>query len=150
VNVNGVNQAGAAGSTRTGTAITDSKGFIGKDDFFKILSAQLKYQDPLEGGDNNQYIMQMSNFAMIEKLENLESSIQSLFNLSTTGYAVNLIGKTVTMDTKEAGEVTGRIEKLEITGEGIHYWIGGTRYEYPAIRSIGEDSPADETGGENL
>jgi flagellar basal-body rod modification protein FlgD len=121
-------------------SLTESSSFIGKNDFFKILSAQLKYQDPMSGGDNNAYIAQMSQFAMIEKMENMVESLDALYNLNATGQAVNLIGKTVTMDTNESGLVTGTIDRIEVTKNGIQYAIGDKLYAYPAILKIGEEA----------
>jgi flagellar basal-body rod modification protein FlgD len=125
-------------STRTQTqGMTDSNGFVGKNDFFKILAAQLKYQDPMSGGDNSAYIAQMSQFAMIEKLENLADQISTLYNLNATQNAVSMIGKDSVMDTLEAGRITGRIERIEIAASGLNYVVDGKSYAYPTLISVG-------------
>lgn len=117
--------------------ITESNSFVGKTDFFNILAAQLKYQDPMAGGDNSEYIAQMSQFAMIEKLENLSDQISGLYNLNSAQNALNVIGKEVVLDTTEAGEVRGVVDRVEISQKGIHYVIEGETYRYPALISVG-------------
>lgn len=123
--------------------VSDSNGFIGKNDFFNILAAQLKYQDPMAGGDNSEYIAQMSQFAMIEKLENLSDQVNTLYNLSAAQNAMNMIGKDVVLNTLEAGEVKGIVERIEISQSGIHYVVNGETYAHPTLISVGS---AEATG----
>ncbi|MZQ99597.1 MAG: hypothetical protein GT601_18165 [Acidaminobacter sp.] len=117
--------------------VSDSNGFIGKYDFFNILAAQLKYQDPMAGGDNSEYIAQMSQFAMIEKLENLSDQVNTLYNLSAAQNAMNMIGKDVVLNTMEAGEVKGVVDRVEISQTGIHYVVNGESYAHPTLLSVG-------------
>ena len=148
-----INGLGQTGQATQGQGISDHNSFLGPNDFFKILAAQLKYQDPMAGGDHGEHIMQMSQFAMIEKMDHLVKSIESLYNLNATGYALNLIGRTVTLDTLEQGAVTGVIEKMEITQGGIHYWMDGQRFERPGILKVLGDQmesiPGEETAHES-
>jgi len=128
----------AAAQTQSQTqGISDSNGFIGKNDFFNILAAQLKYQDPMAGGDNSEYIAQMSQFAMIEKLENLSDQVSTLYNLSAAQNALGMIGKDVVLSTTEAGEVKGIVDRVEISQAGIQYVINGETYAHPTILSVG-------------
>lgn len=128
----------ASTQTQTQTqGVSDSNGFIGKNDFFNILAAQLKYQDPMAGGDNSEYIAQMSQFAMIEKLENLSDQVNTLYNLNAAQNAMSLIGKDVVLNTLEAGEVNGIVDRVEISQAGIHYVVNGETYAHPTLLSVG-------------
>ena len=126
-----------AASQLKSEGITESKSFVGKNDFFNILAAQLKYQDPMAGGDNSEYIAQMSQFAMIEKLENLSDQVNALYNLNSAQNALNVVGKEVALDTMESGEVRGIVERVEISRSGISYVIDGETYRYPSLLSVG-------------
>lgn len=138
-----INGLGPAGTPTQGQKITEHNSFLGPNDFFQILAAQLKYQDPMSGGDHGEHIMQMSQFAMIEKMDHLVKSMENLYNLNATGYALNLIGRTVTLDTLEQGTVTSVIEKMEMTREGIHYWMDGQRFERPGVLKVLADQSQD-------
>ncbi|MDK9710581.1 flagellar hook capping FlgD N-terminal domain-containing protein [Acidaminobacter sp.] len=129
--------ANTAASTQQKQSLTDQSSFIGKNDFFKILSAQLKYQDPMSGGDNSEYIAQMSQFAMIEKLENLADQLNTLYNLNSTNHAMSMIGKQVDLETLETGVVSGILERVEISQQGIKYVVNGETYAYPKVLSVG-------------
>ncbi|SCZ77791.1 flagellar hook capping FlgD N-terminal domain-containing protein [Acidaminobacter hydrogenoformans] len=130
------NAAGTSAQLKS-QGITESNSFVGKNDFFNILAAQLKYQDPMAGGDNSEYIAQMSQFAMIEKLENLSDQINALYNLNSAQNALEVIGKEVVLDTMEAGEVRGIVDRVEISSKGINYVVDGQTYMYPALLSVG-------------
>lgn len=74
---------------------------LGKDDFLKIMITQMKNQDPTKPFKAEEMATQMAQFASVEQLQNLNTSVgkmansnQPLERLAMT----NLIGKTVTID----------------------------------------------------
>lgn len=82
--------------TGTATAAKPSMG-LGKDDFLKLLITQLRYQDPLEPLDQNQFLSQTAQFSALEELQSIGKSIEAL--QSTTANAsltqgAGLLGKT--------------------------------------------------------
>jgi len=83
----------------TGTSSTASTTKnIGKDDFMKLLLAQLKNQDPLEPMESTEFASQLAQYSSLEQLTNLNTELSNQgINQMTLGYAqsVNLIGKEV-------------------------------------------------------
>ena len=75
----------------------DTKGTstMGKDQFLKILVAEMQYQDPLEPTTNTEWVSQMATFSQIEELQNMSDSM-------TKGQAQNLVGKYVIMATTDS------------------------------------------------
>ena len=55
------------------TTNATSKGTLGKDDFLKIMIAQLKNQDPMNPMDGTQYASQLAQFSSLEQLSNLNT-----------------------------------------------------------------------------
>lgn len=69
---------------------------LGKDEFLKILIAQLQNQDPLNPMDDREFIAQMAQFSSLEQMMNMSKSldafVQSQQKLDLVRYS-ELIGK---------------------------------------------------------
>lgn len=96
-----------ATSTATGTtaaaATTVSKTTIAQnfDSFLKLLTTQLKHQNPLEPLDTNQFTSQLVQFAQVEQQINMNTSLGALIALqqsSQTSAAMSFLGTTVTFE----------------------------------------------------
>nr|WP_035062983.1 FlgD family protein [Anoxybacillus sp. EFIL] len=116
------------------------KSSLGKDDFLKILIAQLQHQDPLNPMEDREFISQMANFSSLEQMVNM-SNMMSKFIETQTGTSEKLvttldllkksiqqqstpslaqysewIGKTVTWD-EQSGVVKAVVQK------GTEVWL---------------------------
>ena len=74
-------------------APTDKTQQLGKQDFLKLLMAQLQNQDPLKPMDDTQMIAQMAQFSALEATQQLQQTIQQSNNVQTIFQAGALIGK---------------------------------------------------------
>ena len=80
----------------------NSSGVLGKDDFLKILVAQLRNQDPTSPMEADQFAAQLAQFSSVEQLQNISSTLQGnievdlLLNQAINNtMATTLIGKQV-------------------------------------------------------
>jgi len=96
--VNGIDniieQYSSSNATKTSKAQS-----MGKEDFLKMLVAQLKNQDPLNPMSGTDFATQLAQFSSLEQLTNLNQGITNLglYQSSQANLqAVNLIGKEVT------------------------------------------------------
>lgn len=88
--------------------VSANKSVLGKDDFLKLMIAQLKNQDPLNPMDGTEYAAQLAQFSSLEQLINLNSylkqSIDANYMLTQSinnTMLANLIGKEVKVNSKD-------------------------------------------------
>ncbi len=83
---------------------------LGKDDFLRLFTSQLRYQDPLKPLESTEFTSQMAQFSSLEQLFNLNSGIERLIAFQQSlnnGFATSLIGKSVRTDSGVSGKITG-------------------------------------------
>ncbi|HXU80421.1 MAG TPA: flagellar hook capping FlgD N-terminal domain-containing protein [Polyangia bacterium] len=77
---------------------------LGKDEFLKLMMAQLAQQDPTAPSDSNAFVAQLAQFSSLEQMQNVNTSLQSLLigqaSQNNSG-AINLVGKDVLYKTDE-------------------------------------------------
>lgn len=55
-----------------------TKDILGKDDFLKLLIAQMRNQDPLNPMDNKDSLAQLAQFSSLEQMNNIAASMEAL------------------------------------------------------------------------
>ncbi|MBK7858968.1 MAG: flagellar hook assembly protein FlgD [Archangiaceae bacterium] len=93
MDVSSVTNPGAGGvSTPT------DKTKLGKDDFLKLLLAQLSQQDPTSPADSQAFVAQLAQFANVEQLQGVNEGLQTMLVAQTSSnqtQTVGLLGKDV-------------------------------------------------------
>ena len=91
-----------------GQQVANPNAQMGKDDFLKLLTVQLKYQDPLNPMENTEFIAQMAQFSSLEQLQNMNQSMEKNLGAETqlqtafqNNLATSLVGKSVEIPTQE-------------------------------------------------
>ena len=85
-------------NNKTVTKMADDDSSLGKDDFLKLLIAQLSAQDPLDPMGAQDFSAQLAQFSGLEQMTNVNANLEILQKLQTASQntsSLNLIGKTV-------------------------------------------------------
>ncbi|MHA6258712.1 flagellar hook assembly protein FlgD [Sporosarcina sp. CAU 1771] len=96
-------------------------GTLGKDDFMKLLIAQLQNQDPTNPMKDNEFIAQMAQFSALEQTTNLAKSFEKFADAQSQSQMIqytSFVGKNVHWHQLkvDAGgnSITGEDGKLEV------------------------------------
>jgi flagellar basal-body rod modification protein FlgD len=75
-----VADASSSNSTSDSSSSSNSisKTEFGKDEFLKLLVAQLKNQDPMNPMDNQQFVSQLATFTSLEQLMSINKGVTKL------------------------------------------------------------------------
>lgn len=110
---------------------------LGKDDFLKLLIAQLSNQDPTSPIENTEFIAQMAQFSSLEQMTNMSSEFSKLANIVKSNEAQSMLGKTVELDLGDAS-TKGTVEAA--TREEIpRVLVNGRYYTLNQIKAIYEN-----------
>jgi flagellar basal-body rod modification protein FlgD len=113
---------------------------LGKQDFLKLLMAQLQNQDPLKPMDDSQMIAQMAQFSALEATQQLTSVMQQSSNMQTVIQAGALIGKYVQAQLADGSTVAGAVSGVSFeTTDGVTaptLTVDGKDVDYSDIRKL--------------
>jgi flagellar basal-body rod modification protein FlgD len=102
-----------------GTQTTNQTASLGKDDFLKLMVAQMSNMDPMsQSSDPSQSMQQMTQFSILEQLTNLNTAQTALATNEKQSQAVALLGKTVDYTAADGSAATGAVQKVDFDTKG--------------------------------
>lgn len=72
-----ISATSAASSAASQGTKANSK-ILGQADFIKLMTTQMKLQDPLEPVDNKEMIAQMAQFSSLSGIENINTTLKAI------------------------------------------------------------------------
>lgn len=94
------------------TTTTMATSNISIQDFLKILTTELNYQDPLQPMDNKDFLAQLAQFTSLEQTSQLNDKIGNLLSLQSVSQSIGILGKTVDVQA-DTEVVTGQVSALD-------------------------------------
>lgn len=122
--VSAVNNA-ALDLTKKQTNSETTGSSLDKDSFLKLLTAQMKYQDPMNPTDQTGQLAQLAQFSSLEAMTNLTAQTTSLAKAARTDWAVSLVGRDVTYKNEAGDSVAGKVEKVTWVDGEPKLTVGG-------------------------
>lgn len=102
-------------STQQSSSTSSSAASLNYDSFLKLLTAQMKYQDPTKPMDSTQFVAQLASFSNVEQAIKTNTKLDALITSMALNQADGLIGKYVT---SADGTVTGKVASVRIFSDG--------------------------------
>lgn len=91
---------------------------LGKDDFLKLMIAELQAQNPLQPANGTEYVSELAQFTQLEQTTNLAES-------SERQQAVQLIGRTVTCVGPSGEALAGQVQSVQMAGSTTTLTVSG-------------------------
>ena len=107
---------------------------LGKDDFLKILIAQMSNQDPTSPLENTEFIAQMAQFSSLEQMTNMSKSFERLTTMINTTEAQSTLGRTVDIDLGDT--VTQGVVEATTRGENPQVKVNGMFYDMNKVKAV--------------
>lgn len=119
----------------------DTTETLGKDDFLKLLVAQLTHQDPTNPMQDTEFVAQLATYSGLEQQMNMNKNLETLIasnNANTAASAVSLIGTVVGYTGEDGSLKTGQVSFLDIVaGEVNLYLTDGTYIPFSSVEQVG-------------
>ncbi len=139
--------AASTATTAPSTPAATGSTALGKDDFLKLLTAQLANQDPLQPVDNQAFIAQLAQFSSLEQLQGVSARLDDLLlatNASTQVTAAALVGKTVEFRSgvDASGQdvrATGQVQGVALSGGGVDLIVDGRQVKLSDLVAITQE-----------
>ena len=105
-------------------AATTGQEKLGKDQFLRLMVAQLKHQDPLDPAKNEEFLAQLAQFSSLEGITNLNDSVSAMaasMRSTVTSEASTLVGRSVLVPTgqtlMQGDNLMGNVNVTEATND---------------------------------
>ena len=110
---------------------------LGKDDFLKLLVAQLQHQDPGNPMDSSQFMGQLAQFSSLEQMTNVATSIDKLTAATSVAQSVGLIGHDLIFDRADGTVGRGVADGILMQNGQVTVDVAGESISPDAITAVG-------------
>nr|WP_152656520.1 flagellar hook assembly protein FlgD [Oceanobacillus sp. CFH 90083] len=132
---------------------------LGKDEFLKLLVAQMQNQNPMNTMDESEFIAQMASFSSLEQMMNMSKSMELLVNNQLVSPAIqysHMIGETVSYRTfddetgRETGTETSKVVSVsQQEGWAVLHLENGEKIYADTVIEVGIKGEAADNDSEN-
>lgn len=122
-------------SSKTGSSTGAAAG-MGKDDFMKLLIAQLQNQDPMKPMDDKEFITQLAQFSSLEAMDKMTKSMEEMAGSQLLAQAATLIGKQITAKLPDGSTVTGTVTQVRMVDHKPKVVVNGQQIDPSLITTL--------------
>jgi flagellar basal-body rod modification protein FlgD len=114
---------------------------LNKDDFLKLLVAQLTHQDPTNPMQDTEFVSQLATYSGLEQQINMNKNLETLIasqNANTAASAMSLIGSVVGFTNEDGLLQSGQVAFLDIVNGEVNLVLTDNTYvPYKYVEQVG-------------
>jgi flagellar basal-body rod modification protein FlgD len=113
-------------------------GTLGGVDFLKLLTTQMKYQDPMSPMSSTDMASQLAQFSSVQGIQQLNTNVSNMMLLQGLTQGANLIGKTVTYSKGTGSTVPGQgtVNSVQVQNGTIQLIVNGAPVALSQVQSL--------------
>jgi flagellar basal-body rod modification protein FlgD len=109
---------------------------LDKDAFLRLLVAQLKYQNPLDPADPNEFMAQTAQFTMVEKLQAMADDAAAQRAITESMTATSLLGRHITWIDADGVEHSGVVTGTAFGTAGASVLVGDVKVPLGRVSGV--------------
>lgn len=109
---------------------------LGKDQFMKLLVAQLRYQDPLSPVQNTEFVTQLAQLNAVEQMTQVNQTLKELVELEGLSRASGLIGRKVEAKGSDGQTLQGVVSEVKVLDGAPLVVVAGQTVKPNAITRV--------------
>ena len=133
----------ATGASASRTGSVDN---LGKQEFLKLLIAQLRNQDPMKPMEDREFITQLAQFRSLEALDDMGKQLEVSRKDQRLTQATLLIGKQVEAKTDSGEVVTGQVTEVRVIDGNPKIVVGDKTIDLAQVVAIRASTGGPTTG----
>ena len=106
------------------------------DDFLKLLTSQLQYQDPMEPMKDTEFIAQMASFSSLDQMSSLNKNFESFFQTQMNQSVQSYLGKVVTLQSGGAAETHGLVTAVTHEDGVMKLTVNGSNHDASHVTRV--------------
>ena len=133
----------AAAAQRQQNVNNDNNGIVGAKDFYRLLVAQIKHQDPTKPMDASQTITQMAQISASQATLETKGAVMMISAQNKIQLANSMIGKYAKIGGKKGVKPqVHKVDGVRFDGRQLKIIAGGKEFDASRIISVGESAAA--------
>jgi flagellar basal-body rod modification protein FlgD len=117
------------------TSPTALTGTEARDQYLKLMITQLQNQNPLEPTSQEDFLMQLSQFSILEGVDNLNLSFGQMLKVQELSQGAQLVGQTVQYKT-DNGTARGIVQAAGIVDGALKLGIDGNEVSLDDVIAV--------------
>ena len=126
-----------SGKETTQTPPVNPLGQLGKDDFLKLMVAQLQHQDPTNPLDDKEFMGQLAQFSTLEQITNVSEGLDRLSFSGQVSQSVGLIGHSIGYVRSDGSQASGVAESVAVHDGQILIKVGSDEVAPGDVATVG-------------